>query len=150
MVLIRPVLPSDRDAVMALAPRLCVGVARWRPLDRVRAVATGWVADALDRAGPTAPVWVSEADGEVVGFVAAATVGHWSGQTDAYVGELAVAPGHSGQGIGRMLMEQAEAWARERGLGRLRLETGWANTGARGFYEAIGYEVEEVVLSRAL
>ena len=39
---------------------------------------------------------------------------------------------------------------RSHGLARLSLETGAANTVARRFYEKLGYEVEDVRLSRPL
>lgn len=47
-------------------------------------------------------------------------------------------------------MAAAEEWARSHGLARLSLETGAANTVARRFYEKLGYEVEDVQLSRPL
>ena len=40
-----------------------------------------------------------------------------------YVGKLAVAPGQQGMGLGRRLLERAEALARAKGLPALRLET---------------------------
>lgn len=47
-------------------------------------------------------------------------------------------------------MNCAETWARERGFGRLRLETGNANESAKVFYARLGYVIEEVVLTKAL
>ena len=89
-------------------------------------------------------------DGDaVVGLVHDGTRVHWSGEVDAYVGEL-VAPTHERTGTGRRLMARAEAWAREQGHTRLTLETGATNTAARSFYAALGYVTEEVVLTRDL
>lgn len=48
------------------------------------------------------------------------------------------------------LMVAAEEWARSSGLTRLTLETGARNVAARAFYRALGYDLEEVVLSRDL
>lgn len=63
---------------------------------------------------------------------------HWTGDLDAYVGELATAEHLEGRGIGRALLARAEEWARGRGLDRITLDAGAANTHARGFYTSLG------------
>lgn len=148
---IRAVLTSDRDGVLALAHRLSTGVAPWRDRDAVERAVQGWVVGSLDDADPvSAPVWVAISGTDVIGFVTAGTRAHWSGETDAYVGELVVAAPWSGRGVGRALMRAAEDWALGAGYGRLSLETGAANHAARAFYAAGGYVEEEVVLTREL
>jgi GNAT superfamily N-acetyltransferase len=52
--------------------------------------------------------------------------------------------------VGRSLVAAAEAWARERGLSRITLETGAANSAARAFYAALGFAEEDVRLTRTL
>jgi ribosomal protein S18 acetylase RimI-like enzyme len=47
-------------------------------------------------------------------------------------------------------METVEAWARDRDLARISLDTGTANQGARSFYAALGYEETDIRLSKAL
>lgn len=51
-------------------------------------------------------------------------------------------------GIGRALIEAAQAWARDRGLENLTLHTGACNTAARAFYAALGFTEGEVRLTR--
>ena len=89
-------------------------------------------------------------EGVLRGFVTVTLREHWSGGTDGYLGELVVAPDAEGDGVGRALVERAEQWAHDRGAARLGLETGAANTAARAFYAALGFEEEDVRLSRAL
>jgi GNAT superfamily N-acetyltransferase len=43
-----------------------------------------------------------------------------------------------------------EQWAADQGYRRLTLETGAANEGATEFYAALGYQMEQVVLSKAI
>jgi ribosomal protein S18 acetylase RimI-like enzyme len=93
---------------------------------------------------------VARAAGTVVGLVSVSEQQHWNGQVDAYVGELVTAEAWEGRGVGRALLARAEQWARDRGLDRISLETGAANTRARGFYERQGYQDEEVRLTRVL
>jgi len=56
--------------------------------------------------------------------------------------DLFVDPEARRQGVGRALMNQATAYAKESGASRLQLETGIENTQAQALYEALGYERE--------
>jgi ribosomal protein S18 acetylase RimI-like enzyme len=150
LVDVAPYCPDDRTAVLALAPRLCGGVAPWRPTDGVRSAVHAWVSESIGALGERHAVFVARAGGEVVGFVAVSEQEHWSGQVDAYVGELVTADSWEGRGIGRTLLARAEQWAHDRGLERISLETGAENTRARAFYERQGYRDEEVRLTRIL
>jgi ribosomal protein S18 acetylase RimI-like enzyme len=75
---------------------------------------------------------------------------HWAGDRDAYIGELAVAPHAARRGIGRALVATASAWAEQRGLASVTLQTGSANAAARAFYAALGFAEEEVRLTLPL
>ncbi|MGB5951414.1 MAG: GNAT family N-acetyltransferase [Ornithinimicrobium sp.] len=151
-VVIRAFEAQDRASVMAMAGRLMTGVAEWRNQNAAQSAVSSWVADSLDAADPaTQPVMVAVSTGDtVVGLVTTGTRPHWTGDVDAYVGELVVTEQAAGQGIGRRLMEAAEEWAASVGHQRLTIETGGANTAARGFYMTAGYVEEEVILSKAL
>lgn len=137
-----------------MASRLLTGVAPWRNEQVAAQAVRGWVTASIDAAqdanGATAPVLVAIRDAQIAGFVTTGTRSHWTGDLDAYIGELVVAEHLSGQGIGRLLMSAAEHWARSAGHTRLMIETGAGNASARRFYAAIGYGEEEVTLSRAL
>lgn len=141
--------PEDRSAVVDLAPRLMVGVAPWRDREGVASAVDAWVVGSVDRHDAERnPVFVAvDDDGSVIGFVSVGSRVHWSGETDAYVGELAVIERVEGRGVGSALMDAAEAWGRNHGLSRLTLETGAANTVARQFYRSRGYQDEDVRLS---
>lgn len=138
--------PRDRDAVDALAPRLVIGAAHWLSPDGVLEAIRGWI----DSSIADGTVFVAEEDGNVVGFVSVKEGRHFTGAPEAYVGELAVAEAAEGRGVGRALMTVVEDWARERDLPRVSLDTGAANTGARGFYAKLGYEEADVRLSKAV
>jgi len=58
---------------------------------------------------------------------------------------LAVAPDRRREGLGRKLMDAAEAWLRDRGAPKLQLMVRTSNEAALGFYEALGLERQEVV-----
>jgi GNAT superfamily N-acetyltransferase len=148
---VRPYRSTDHDAVMALADRLSIGVAPWRDPSAVAGAVRSWVAGSIEGVDPEdSPVFVAADARDLVGFVSCGRRAHWTGESDAYVGELVVAEPAQGRGVARALMSAAEDWARQGGVRRLTIETGAANDGARAFYAAIGYAEEEVVLSRGL
>ncbi|WP_406052890.1 GNAT family N-acetyltransferase [Kribbella sp. NBC_00889] len=142
---------KDRQAVLDLAPRLMEGVARWRSPDGVRAAVTGWVVEAVERAAePGRFVYVAEMDGVVAGFVTGERRTHWSGDQELYVGELVVSTSHEGEGVGRALIDAVTDHARRLGVTTITLDTGAANMSARGFYRSLGFEEEDVKLTRVL
>jgi ribosomal protein S18 acetylase RimI-like enzyme len=148
---IRPVQPDDRAQVLALAPRLTEGVAAWREAGAVLEAVHGWVSSSLDIAGQAGhAVYVAVAGGRVGGVVTVAERAHFTGQVDAYVGELVVASWLERRGVASLLMDAAESWAARRGLAFLTLETGAANRPARAFYAERGYQEEDVRLTKAV
>lgn len=148
---IRRYQADDRGQVMSLAPRLTEGVAAWRDPAAVLPAVQGWIRDAVSSAGePDHAVYVAADGDRVAGVVAVCERLHFTGQLDAYVGELVTRAGMERRGIASQLMAAAEQWAARRGLAFLTLETGAANHTARGFYAAIGYREEDVRLTKAI
>jgi len=89
---------------------------------------------------PDQAVFVAEVDGQVAGWVhvfACPTV-----ELDLYaeVGSLVVDQDQRGQGIGKALMDKAEAWARQCGIYEVCLRSNVIRKEAHQFYEALGYE----------
>jgi ribosomal protein S18 acetylase RimI-like enzyme len=58
--------------------------------------------------------------------------------------DIAVAASHQGRGIGRRLLAEAEAVARERGCCKLTLEALDGNTGAIALYRSVGFVAYEL------
>jgi diamine N-acetyltransferase len=88
--------------------------------------------------------FLAEHEGEVIGFVTAqlrppAQEPYLAPERRALVQNLGMLSAWRGQGIGRTLMEAAEAWARQHGATRLVLNVWEFNTGALRFYETLGY-----------
>jgi ribosomal protein S18 acetylase RimI-like enzyme len=97
-------------------------------------------------AGPNSTVLAGIDKGDLV---ATAMVGHDGHRGWVYY--LAVRPEARRQGHGRAMMSASEAWLAERGLPKLNLMVRDENGDARGFYAALGYRRDEVVvLSRRL
>jgi GNAT superfamily N-acetyltransferase len=63
--------------------------------------------------------------------------------TTAHLFAMWVRPDMRGAGIGRALVAEVLAWARERGAGHVFLRVTDGNDGARGLYEACGFTADE-------
>lgn len=93
------------------------------------------VADiAFARRGTHSTVLVAR---EAARLVATAMVGEDGHRGWVYY--LAVAPDRQGGGLGRAMMDAAEAWVAARGAWKLQLLVRDDNRAARGFYERLGY-----------
>lgn len=148
---IRPYGPDDREFLLDLAPRLTIGMQPFRDIAACLAAVRGWIQNSIDNHGSEGMVFVAEDErGERLGFATVTHETHFTGERQAYIGELATSAAAEGRGVGRALVARCEAWARERGYTKLALETGAANTRALGFYEQLGYVAEGVKLTRLL
>jgi GNAT superfamily N-acetyltransferase len=91
------------------------------------------------------------ADGTPAGFVwAAKTHNDSTGELEASLLSQYVAEPYRGQGLGHLLMETAETWARHQGLPRISLSVGARNTLGQRLYESLGYEVETLRMTKKL
>ncbi len=95
---------------------------------------------ALDATGISAPevtFWTAWRDETLVGFVALKALDPHHGE----VKSMRAAPAARGTGVGRALLAHVIATARERGYGRLSLETGTAalHQPALGLYRSAGF-----------
>ena len=93
---------------------------------------------------PLCRLLVAEVDGQVAGFVSF-RLDYSPEQPNclpyAYVkvSDLGVTPAFRRRGLGRMLMQAAEDWARQKGAVSLVLNVFDFNENARGLYRALGY-----------
>jgi ribosomal protein S18 acetylase RimI-like enzyme len=79
-------------------------------------------------------------DGKVVGTVMAGYEGH-----RGWINYLAVHPARQDRGLGRQLMDWAEARLRERGCPKINLQVRRGNEPVLAFYAALGYADDHVV-----
>jgi ribosomal protein S18 acetylase RimI-like enzyme len=83
---------------------------------------------------------VGEIGDRVVASVMAGYEGH-----RGWINYLAVAPDLRRQGLGRRMMDAAEAHLRAAGCPKINLQVRTSNTGVIAFYERIGYTLDDVV-----
>ena len=133
MAKVREALPGEVERVLGMyewlfAPPGSVP-AGWDP-ERARAA----IGDAIT--DESATVLLAEQRGELLGFCSAyLELNSVRFGARCWVEDLAVSPAHRSQGIGGMLLDAAEGWARERGATHLELDTGLAREDAQRFYD---------------
>ena len=140
---VRRGVPGDAAQVVELASAVAaeqegwlLADAKWRSVSDERRYIR-----ALQR-HPDAALFVAELDtGEIVGRLSLMRDPHPSSSHVADLG-LMVAAGYRRRGIGTALMQAAESWARESGIGKLELHVFPYNTAAISLYEKLGYEQE--------
>ena len=151
MIHVRPYDSTDREFMLSLAPRLAIGIAPWRDPQKMIVTAQGWITESIEQHGREAMVFVAENEnGERLGFATVSRRSHFTGEGQAYIGELATNEKAEGRGVGKALAQTCEQWARDQGYRFISLATGAANERALGFYRHMGYLDEDVTLVKLL
>ena len=82
---------------------------------------------------------VADAGVAVVGWLHASFAEYIEADAFVVISGLVVDRAQRRQGVGRMLLEDAERWARSRGCSLVRLSSSISRTSAHEFYERLGY-----------
>jgi ribosomal protein S18 acetylase RimI-like enzyme len=96
---------------------------------------------AFARRGSNATVLIGRDGGLIVATVLAGHDGH-----RGWVYYLAVDPDHRHKGYGRVMMDAAEHWLRERGIEKLQLLVRPDNKSVKNFYQSLGYSEQERII----
>ena len=136
---IRTAEPGDAGALVRLAEAVGSEEGGWLIADG------GWRSASEERRylkairrHAYAAVLVAEEDDRIVGRLSIGRETHPASEHVADVG-LMVADGYRRRGIGRALMENAEAWARSVGVRKIELHVFPHNEAALALYDRLGY-----------
>jgi ribosomal protein S18 acetylase RimI-like enzyme len=142
-VLIRPATNSDRDILKQLARRLAdFELPPWRTAHEIADADARAMIAAVAASRKDDQVFIAERGGREVGCLHILATTDFFGRRHAHLSVIATSADAVGSGVGRALMEFAEAWSRERELTLLTLNVFANNTTARRFYERNGLEPE--------
>jgi GNAT superfamily N-acetyltransferase len=128
---VRQMVPADLPAVQALLKQLGTDI-DLSELERRFASTT----DAADH-----EILVGTNNDSVVGLLHMYARPALEKPPEAIVQALVVDSAHRGTGIGRILMDAAEHWTRERGFESIALSSHVSREAAHAFYTALGYQV---------
>jgi GNAT superfamily N-acetyltransferase len=132
--IIRPATKADAESIARLSGQLGYPASAKDVRQRLQAM----IGASPDPANDV--ILVAE-KGDVIGWIHAFVARRVEGEPFAEIGGLVTDKAHRGRGIGRRLLASAEAWARDRGLGKVRVRSNTVRQRAQGFYESLGYTV---------
>jgi RimJ/RimL family protein N-acetyltransferase len=138
-LLVRPAVPGDADALVALGRDVASEEELWLTYDRSRADERRNLRGV--RRDPNVAIFVAETAAGIVGRLSIARDRHPYSRHVAEVG-LMVDAGQRRRGIGSALMDEAMKWARASGVTKVELEVFPHNAPAIALYRKLGFEEE--------
>ncbi len=132
-MIIRPASTEDAGAIAILCTQLGYPSTHEQVVDRMATLGSS-----VDHT-----VLIAEEHDRVLGFMQVSV--HRSIESGAWteIDGLVVDTSHRGRGIGKSLVAEARAWARARGMTRLRVRTNQTRADAHHFYEREGFAVSK-------
>jgi len=149
-LLIRLAADAD-DFILALVPRFAdFALPAWRRRHEcVEGIRRDLLHHLEDQPANSFLFVAENGDGERVGFIhLQRTADFFSGRSNCHISDLAVAPQHEGNGVGKALLAHAEQWAREHHCQLVTLAVFPGNERARALYEASGYATDLIKLAK--
>ncbi len=151
MIHVRPYTSADRAFILCLAPRLAIGKQPWRDLTLWLKTVEEWLTESIEQHNQKTMVLIAEDEqSERLGFATVSHSTHFTGQKQAYIGELVTSEAAEGQGVGTALVKACEQWARAQGYVIITLTTGAGNARALKFYEHLDFRNEDITLTKLL
>ena len=149
---IRRAQPADAIPVLQLVPRLLsFGPPPWRNPREMGETDLAVIEEALASTGDDPVVYVAEKNHEVVGFIHLHSVeDYYRRLRHGHVADIVVAVSAEGQGIGKRLLAEGEAWARRLGFDWLSISVFEANRRAVTVYEGAGFQRDIMRLIKPL
>lgn len=157
-VVIREYVPADEAALLGLVLQLQSIEGQWSDLVRPAAEIGPWyVGDLLAQCvKDQGTVLIAERDGAVVGYAVIYVGLAVTGDRDevdhryARIGDLCVAEGCRGMGIGKALITECEARTRAAGVRRLTIRHDPQNLRPQQLYERLGFCPVQIVREKRL
>ena len=139
----RPATIADEATITRLAERLATfELPPWRQPQDIAVADASEMMRAVRGGVRGNEVLIAERGGQPVGCLHVLETTDFFGRSHAHISVLATTSEAEGSGVGRALLEYAEAWAAGRGHRLITLNVFAANTRARRFYERDGYAPE--------
>lgn len=153
MTRLRPAEAADGPSLLRLTARLAAfPVPGHREAAEIELADHAILGRAVQTPAEDALLLVADdsADG-IVGYIFVTTrIDYFTGKPHAHIEILTVAAGQEGKGVGRSLMDAAEAWSARRGYSQVTLNVFATNERARAVYARLGYEPELLRYRKAI
>jgi ribosomal protein S18 acetylase RimI-like enzyme len=150
---IRVALPTDKSFILSLASRFSdFDLPEWRAASEVDHTNRRLLQKALEQPEPGSAVFVAEAEnGKMAGFIHLETeADFFDGRSHGYISFLGVDKAFEGQGVGQILLEQAETWTCQQGYALLTLYVFASNQRAQRLYQKAGFNPELIKYAKEI
>ena len=146
LVVIREAKESDHSFIFHLSPYLAeVAQLDWHRDDVINKMQDDYISAMLAETLKPNITFIAEVNKVSLGFVHVRThEDSISGETCGTIPLLAVSPKSQGLGLGTLLIEHSEQWAKKLGCRLLHLEVFANNNKAKSFYQNIGFKPETI------
>ena len=128
-IYIRPITENDAKPIAALSKQLGYSLGTEETAENIREV----IAD-KDHAA-----FIAMIDNQVAGWIHIFKAMRLESKPFTEIGGLVVDENNRGQGIGKLLVEKAREWAKEKHIAKLRVRCNKKRAEAHQFYQAIGF-----------
>jgi len=146
LVVIREAQESDHPFIFELSPYLAeVAQLDWHSDDAIQKMQDDYISKMLEETLKPNITLIAEINNVSLGFIHVRTHEDGiSGETCGTIPLLAISPKSQGLGLGKVLIEHGEKWAKNLGCRLLHLEVFANNKKADSFYQNIGFKPETV------
>jgi|TARA_R110002096_G_scaffold436105_1_gene668081 GNAT superfamily N-acetyltransferase len=151
-MIIREATDADRSFIFGLSPTLIEEAKlHWHSPEVLSQFQDRYITTCLDDTEDRQIILIAERAGVPLGFIQVVeSKDEISEELCSRVPLLAVSKDAQGAGVGRRLMNEAEAWAKKQGHRLLQLEVFNNNHQARSFYEKSGFENDTIIMVKPL
>lgn len=152
LIVIREAQKSDHVFIFELSPYLAeVAQLDWHSDDAIQKMQDDYISKMLAETSKPNITFIAEINNVSLGFIHVRThEDSISGETCGTIPLLAVLPTSQGLGLGTLLIEHGEKWAKHLGCRLLHLEVFANNKKADRFYQNIGFTPETVHMIKPL
>ncbi|HEY2837058.1 MAG TPA: GNAT family N-acetyltransferase [Rhizomicrobium sp.] len=150
---IRRACDTDREAVLALVPRLVTGFTPppWRKPAAMTPTDLDVISEALNSRSDDPVIYVAETEGRIAGFIHLCSLeDYYRRRKHGHIGDIVVAEGQEGQGIATALLARAEEWCSAQGYDWLSLSVFEQNDRAERLYRKLGFQRDVIRLLKPL
>jgi GNAT superfamily N-acetyltransferase len=147
MISVRKSTPGDAEFIAKHAYRLLeFDLPSWREGEKEEMTKAdiGHLTKALHSADPDISVFIAvDSSGDSCGYIHLVMyTDYYTGESHAHVTDIVVTKEAEGTGVGKLLLQKADEWAREKNARWITLNVFGENNRARQVYEKAGYQLE--------
>ena len=155
MITIREAIPGDAAFIAQHTYRMLeFKLPEWREQEKKEMVQADvhHITKALEAADTNDCIFIAEDEtGKAVGFIRIVMhEDYYTGEQHAHVNDVVVTSESEGKGVGKLLLDKADAWAKDKGARWITLNVFNENFRARSVYEKAGYKIEWIKYLKSL